>query len=190
MKETNKKYRDQSIRLKNWDYRSPGAYFITICTKKRQQYLGHIYDGKMILSESGIIAHTIWHEIPEHFHHVTLDAFVVMPDHIHGIILIDTVCRDVTSVCRDVACNVPTNNVPTNNVPTNGKINKMSTISPKPGSLSTIIRSYKSAVTRECNTKNLQFAWQARFYDHIIRDEISMERIRKYIYINPLRWET
>ena len=179
MKETNKKYRDESIRLKNWDYRSPGAYFITICTKKREQYLGHIYDGKMILSDSGKIAHAIWHEIPKHFLHVTLDAFVVMPDHIHGIIIID-------SVCRDVACNVPTNGP---NVSTNANENPMSTISPKPGSLSTIIRSYKSAVTRECNSNNLPFSWQVRFYDHIIRDEISMERIRKYIYINPLRWE-
>jgi len=184
MKETDKKYRDESIRLKNWDYSSPGAYFITICTKKREEYLGHIFDGKMILSHSGKIAHTIWHEIPKHFQNATLDAFVVMPDHIHGIIIINVICRDVASVCRDVACNVPTNNVNTN-----ANANPMSIISPKPGSLSTIIRSYKSAVTRICNNKSLPFAWQARFYDHIIRNNISMERIRQYIQNNPVRWK-
>lgn len=81
------KYRIESSRLKKWDYSAPGHYFITICTKDRKCLFGNVTRGKMILSEMGKIAEQYWREIPDHFNHVKLDEFVVMPNHIHGIII-------------------------------------------------------------------------------------------------------
>ena len=83
------KYRVESIRLKNWDYTFNGYYFITICTKNKECYFGEIIDDKMILSEIGKIAHKYWQEIPKHFPFAQLDKFVIMPNHMHGIIIID-----------------------------------------------------------------------------------------------------
>jgi putative transposase len=80
------KYRVDSARLKDWDYSHPGIYFITVCTKNRGHYFGHIMDGKMILSDTGKIADQYWREIPVHFSNVIIDEYVVMPNHIHGII--------------------------------------------------------------------------------------------------------
>ena len=175
------KYRVESARLKNWDYSSAGHYFVTICTKNRGCYFGDIKDGKMKLSKLGGIAEKYWLEIPDHFPKTELDAFVVMPNHVHGILVIND---DGGAVNRtDVACNVCTT--------TRGRATIWGAISPKSGSLSTIIRSYKSACTKMINQTrdNVQFAWQARFYDHIIRNHKSLFRIRKYIIENPIKWE-
>src|SRR5512145_591805 len=83
------RYRIPSTRLANWDYRWNAPYYITICTKHREHYFGHIVDGKMELSSIGIIADVLWHEIKNHTRNVELDAFVVMPNHIHGILIIN-----------------------------------------------------------------------------------------------------
>ena len=83
------KYRISSTRLQNWDYGWNAAYFVTICTQNREYYFGGIVDGKMHLSEIGALAHKYWPEIPGHFPCVKLGAFIVMPNHIHGIIVID-----------------------------------------------------------------------------------------------------
>ena len=82
------KYRIESARLKNWDYSSPGYYFITICTKNREFYFGDVKNNKMILSPMGKIAYDYWLKIPEHFPHVASDEFIVMPNHVHGILKI------------------------------------------------------------------------------------------------------
>ena len=168
------KYRIETARLKNWDYGSSGYYFVTICVKNRECVFGNLDDNKMILSEIGKIAEKFWLEIPAHFPFVKLDEFIIMPNHIHGIIIIDN--------HRDVACNVSTTT-------SNNKI--MSIISPKRGSLSTVIRSYKSNCTKTINKtqNNIYFQWQLRFYDHIIRDEKSLNNIRNYIVNNPLNWD-
>jgi putative transposase len=179
-------YRERkNIRLKNWDYASEGWYFVTICTKEKECFFGGIMDGQMQLSEIGEQAKLFWEEIPQHFSQVELDEYEIMPNHVHGMIGIrkidgggagisignphDTwlgnVCGDVI---RDVACNVP------NNInPSNPKKNEhMASISPKTGSLSTIVRSFKSALTNWCNKNNQShFAWQSRFHDHIVRKE-------------------
>ncbi len=81
------KYRIPSTRLKNWDYASEGAYFTTICTVNRVHYFGEIENRKMILSNAGLIADLMWHEIRNHTKNITLGEFVVMPDHIHGILI-------------------------------------------------------------------------------------------------------
>ena len=167
------KYRVESGRLKNWDYGSNGYYFVTICVKNRECIFGNVDDDKMILSKIGKIAEKFLLEIPTHFPFVKLDEFIIMPNHVHGIIIIDN--------RRDVACNVSARS--------NNKI--MSIISPKQGSLSSVIRSYKSICTKTINKtqNNINFQWQLRFCDHIIRDEKSLNNIRNYIINNPLNWD-
>ena len=166
----NDRFRVASTRLKGWDYSSTGYYFVTICTRERQCWLGGVVDGFIRLSPVGEIAEKFWGEIPSHSSGVDLDEFVVMPNHLHGIVIIKD-CR------RDVACNVSANS------------NEMSAISPKEGSLGAVIRSYKSAVSNWCRKHSYDFAWQPRFFDEIIRDEKSLEVIREYICNNPLKWE-
>ncbi len=171
------KYRIESARLQNWNYGWNGKYFVTIVTKNREHYFGNIVNGEMRFSEIGKIANECWYAIPEHFPFVILDEFCVMPNHIHGIIVIN---NKNGNTCRDVACNVSTNESDTN---------KMSIISPKPGSLSTIIRSFKSAVTKFANENNYNFGWQSRFYEHIIHNKKSLNRIGNYICDNSKNWE-
>jgi len=166
------KFYRKSYRLRNWDYSIIGYYFVTLCTKNLQEYFGQILNGKMILNNIGQNANKFWIDIPQHFENVKLDEFVIMPNHVHGIIFIDK--------RRDVALQRPYKQID----------NKHSHISPKSKSLSTIIRSYKSIVTKTINKKspNPYFSWQPRFYDHIIRNERSLNHIRQYIKNNLLNW--
>jgi len=166
------KYRVESARLKDWDYHNPGFYFVTLCTKNREHYFGQIADGEMHLSVVGEIVAQCWCEIPAHHADVELDEFVVMPNHVHGIVVIrEHVVAETLHV-------------------TSLRDPKMSEIFPKAGSLSVIIRSFKSAVTRVAGLKGFnEFAWQARFYDAIIRDEKTFHKIRQYIFDNPVKWE-
>jgi REP element-mobilizing transposase RayT len=165
------KYRIQSARLKGWDYRNPGYYFVTICTRQRQHFFGAVMGDDVQLSSIGEIAAKFWEEIPSHHQGIELDQWTVMPNHVHGIVIIHTVeTFHGTSLPEKP---------------------KMSEISPKAGSLSVIIRSYKSAVSRWAGMNGYKdFVWQTRFYDHIIRDEKSLKNIRRYIVDNPVKWET
>lgn len=180
----------KSPRLKQWNYGSDAAYFITICTQDREHYFGEIQNGKMQVSPAGGIAHVLWYEIKNHAQHIELGEFVVMPNHVHGILILDGNidranvggCRDVG---RDVACNVPTETEPTDQ----WKNEQMAAISPKSNTVSSIIRSYKSAVTKYCNRLELPFAWQPRYHDHIIRNDESFHRISEYIKNNPANWQ-
>ena len=181
------KYRIESTRLQNWDYRWAGAYFITICTQRREHYFGEIIDGKMQLSNIGVIADILWHEIKNHAKNVELGAFVVMPNHIHGILILND-----NGVGNDGG-NVETLHATSLHQPqpqphpqNNNEF--MANISPKSNSISTIIRSYKSAVTKHARRLGYRFAWQSRFYDHIIRDEKSFYTISNYIINNPAKW--
>ena len=181
-------YRTTSVRLDGWDYRQPAWYFLTICTKNRVCFFGNVRRGIVGLSRIGCVAHRFWAGIPDHFDHVRLDAFVVMPNHVHGLIglmsppnaAVETL--DPTSLQDDVNQN--------DDPDRDAAINKrMSTISPKPGSVSTIVRSYKSAVTRRARRHgDADFAWQPRFYDHIVRNWRSLQHIRQYIIDNPINW--
>jgi len=154
------KYRVSSTRLKMWNYSHNGYYFVTICTDNRERYFGQIINNEMSFSKIGLVAERYWKEIPAHYPFVNLDAFIIMPNHIHGIIIIDK--------------NVETGYIPSlhNNT------------------LGDIIGGFKAAVTRWCrNNNHPQFAWQSRFYDHIIRNEREFFNIRKYIIYNPYKWE-
>lgn len=101
MEKFNNKYRIPSARLQTWDYGNNGLYFITICTKNRENYFGKITEGEMMLSEIGFLANKYWHEIPEHFPFMKLNEFVVMPNHVHGIIIIDKPDNDGGDGGRD-----------------------------------------------------------------------------------------
>jgi len=168
------KFRIKSARLDSWDYSSNGYYFITICIKNFRCLFGGIEDDEMVLNQLGEIAVAYWIEIPQHFNNVILDEFVVMPNHVHGIIIIKN------KQSRDVAMQRLYR----------GNYKNMSKISPQSNSLSVIIRSYKSIVVKTINQKfsHINFKWQSLFYDHIIRTEQSLYNIRNYIISNPDKW--
>ncbi len=173
-------YWRKSIRLNGWDYRFPAFYFITICTKNRNHYFGEIRDGVTGLSEQGCAAWYFWNQIPVHFDNVKLDAFVVMPNHVHGIIQI---IPDENGIYISKNDDVESRH---------GVIlhHRREFGKPISKSLSVICNQYKGAVTRWCNQKNYEFAWQSRFYDHIIRNEKSLQNIRQYIEMNPVNWKS
>ena len=151
------KYRIKSTRLPYWDYSSDGWYFVTICIKNKKEHFGKVRNYIMRLSDIGCIAMKFWQDIPNHFPSVRLDGWVVMPNHLHGIIVIDN--PNSTNV-ETLLCNVSTGGQ------SNNKTRQFfSKISPKPESLSTIIRSFKSIVTRTINQTypEINFAWQSRF---------------------------
>lgn len=178
----------KSSRLKNWDYGSDAAYFITICTQNREHFFGEIQNEKMHVSPAGAIAYVLWYEIKNHAQNIELGEFVVMPNHIHGILILDGndgITNDGGGDVDDGGGGDVARNVPT----TNEKNERMAAIAPKPNTVSTIIRSYKSAVTKYCNRLGLPFAWQSRFHDHIIRDEKSFHQISEYIKNNPANWK-
>ena len=169
------KYRIESARLKNWDYSTAWWYYVTINTKNHIQWFGKVNNKKMILSEIGKIVEQEWLNTPVVRNNVELDEFIVMPNHLHGIIILH---KSKLSNSRDVLQNVSTKN------------EYFAELSPKSSTLSVIIRSFKGAVTRWCKKNGYSdFEWQARFYDRIIRNEIELNDIRYYIKQNPLNWE-
>ncbi len=172
----NNKYRIPSARLKGWDYRQNAMYFITICTKEREHFFGEISNEGMIFSETGKLCEKYLNEIPAHFPFVLLDESVVMPNHLHAIVVIDVETLHATSLPALHA--TPVHATPVH-----------SSISPKSGSLSTILRSFKAAVTKDAKSFARDFGWQTRFHDHIIRDEDSYWRIKKYIQTNVQNWK-
>ncbi len=165
-----KRYRIESARLADWDYTRPGWYFVTICTKGRRHHFGEVVGRRMCLTDVGYIADRCWLEIPLHSQGVCLDAHVIMPDHVHGLIgLTGETRRSGTA--------------------STGPGKKGMQISPAPGSLGAVIRSYKAAVTRWARRNGIKdFVWQPRYYEHIVRSERALCAIRRYIYDNPAHW--
>lgn len=160
----------RSIRLRGYNYTSAGAYFVTACAYARECLFGQIAGGEMRLSVCGQVALECWLDIPIHYPQIELDTFSVMPNHIHGIlVLVDDAAKS-------------------SNLPAQERFGK-----PVAGSLPTIVRLYKAAVSRRIN--ELRSApgvpiWQRNYYEHIIRNDESLNRIRTYIDTNLLRWET
>ena len=187
------KYRIPSARAQWWDYAWSGAYFITICTAGRGHFLGEIKNEKMVLSPMGAIADVLWHEIPKHFKTARLGNFVVMPNHVHGILILNPAWG------QDSGDKVDAANVETGHALSLQKmLSENSTYKKFTGSnrfqnigkntVSSIIGAYKSAVTKHANRLGLEHAWQARFYDNIIRDERAYQYISAYIANNPRNW--
>ncbi|MCK5123067.1 MAG: transposase [Candidatus Pacebacteria bacterium] len=185
-------YRIKSARKLGYDYANDGWYFVTICTKNMEQFFGNITDGKMNLSEIGKIVENYWLEIPKHFPFVELDEFSFMPNHNHGIIGINNFCRDAiyrVSTTRDDDNSFNrANRDAINRVSTGGVTGKNNPMG-KNG-LGEIIRWYKGRCKFEIGKMKCDnFAWQPRFYDRIIRNEKELNKIRKYIFENVLKWE-
>jgi putative transposase len=164
--------RRRSMRLKEYDYGQPGAYFITICTHKRACLFGSIVNAEMQLNETGRIVQAVWSELPVRFPEIRVDSFITMPNHIHGIILVGAQFIAPSDSPPDIIEN-PARPVK-NHAPT----------------LGVIIRAYKAISTREIRrTVKVDFRWQRNYYEHIVRNEESLNRIREYIVNNPLQWE-
>ncbi len=193
----------KSIRLHNYDYTQPGAYFITLCINQRECLLGEIRDAKMQTNVIGDLITQTWHSLPQRFSAITLDAFVVMPNHVHGII-----CIAGGTNCRGAACRafheigtVP-NKGAASSAPTVARIdfrrgaaccapNTPNTTAPTP-SLADIIRAFKSIsaiATNRLLQREGQPLWQRNYYERIIRNEEEWNRIREYIANNPAQWD-
>lgn len=164
----------KQVRLEDYDYLKGGYYFVTICTKDRKQWFGVIDSETMRLSKFGEIARDLWVEIPTHFKEIGIDEFSVMPNHIHGILIIEEGMVG-NAYMRSHQRNAFMHSLQ----------DKTKMLLPK------IIQQYKSSVTRKINSmqKDSRFDWQKSFYDHVIRSERSLESIREYIQNNPLKWD-
>ena len=192
-------HRDRkNIRLPGWDYSGEGVYFITICCYERESFFGRLIDDKIILSEIGEMASGFWKEIPEHFNHVRLDEFVIMPNHIHGILILDYSLIGKYNTMRESPVGTRHGvSLQSYNINTVGSCHGMTlqpngfhkSSNPVKNSISVIINQYKSSLKRWCNKNgHNSFRWQSRFYDHIIREEDSIDLVREYIRSNPKNW--
>jgi putative transposase len=171
------KFHRHTIRLAGYDYSQPGSYFITICTRDWNPLFGNAVDHQIRLNERGRVARACWLEIPVHFPNIGLDEFVVMPDHIHGIIVIIDL-RAVPQIGESV---VGAQHAAPLQPPLPAPL--------QPGSIPVIVRSYKSAVTKRIHEiigMDGIPVWQRNYWEHIIRNDNEMERIRYYIRTNPI----
>ena len=158
----------RSIRLKEYDYSLPGAYFVTVCTHNREYLFGNIVNDEMVLSEYGKIVEDVWYNLTGHYQNIKLDKFIVMPNHIHGIIVlidVDIVGAGFKPAPTDLIKYYP---------------------------LSEIVRAFKTFSARHVNelrkTPGIP-VWQRNYHEHIVRNENELNRIREYIINNPLRWQ-
>jgi len=154
----------RSLRLDGYDYAQAGAYFVTICTHQREFLFGDIIEGEMQLNGNGREVQALWNELPNRFAHLELDAFVVMPNHVHGI---------ATFVGAGLA--LPEENGAASSAPTLGDV----------------VRAFKSLSAIHVNRLFMRSGslWQRNYYDHVIRNERELDKIRDYIATNPLRWD-
>jgi putative transposase len=173
-----------SIRLQGYDYSASGAYFITICTYQRQCLFGDVVNGMMELNSFGRLAQSCWQRSPHHFPQVDLDAFVIMPNHVHGILRLgctigrgEAFGRETSDDCKDCLPNAsPLQPMPKGT---------------KSGSIAAIVQNFKSVSTRRINQSQQNTGttiWQRNYYEHIIRDETTFQAIRQYIQNNPQDW--
>jgi len=172
------KYHRRSIRLKGYDYSQAGAYYVTMCTQNRECLFGEIVNGKMRLNEYGQIVQQCWMEIPQHYQNVQLDEYVVMPNHVHGIIIINE--SDISTVGA-------IHELPLRHELPHSREQRRNMLLPK------IIGRFKMNVAKPINrirqTPGIS-VWQRNYYEHIIRNENELNRIRHYIINNPLHWKT
>ncbi|MBI1885187.1 MAG: transposase [Chloroflexi bacterium] len=163
----------RSIRLPGYDYSQAGAYFVTLCTQGRECLFGNVIDGQATLNSLGEIVHACWADLPRHYSHVALDAFVVMPNHVHGIILLaDT---DVGAGFKPAL----TKPAPTKPART------------RRHALPEIVRAFKTFSSRRINELRATSGipvWQRNYFEHVIRNEDEVQRIREYVQNNPLNW--
>ncbi len=166
----------RSIRLRGYDYARTGAYFVTICTQNRALLFGDTVDGEMVLTQPGLMVETVWNELPNRFPHLELDACVVMPNHMHGIFVLHN-----------------TQTVEHNTQMGDHKDRPYGTL---PGTVGRVVQAFKSITTHEYTRGVKQCGWprfkgkiwQRNYYEHVIRSDGELNRIRKYIAENPAQW--
>lgn len=176
----NRQKQRQSIRLKRYDYSSPGAYCITICIQNRACLLGEIHRGVVQLSDAGRMVQQAWLQLPERFPQIALDAFVIMPNHIHGILVL-TNPVGASLVGDQNGGRAPTRDAPTESRPILGEV----------------VGAFKSITTHEyaiaVHHHNWEpfdkRLWQRNYYEHIVRSEERLQTLREYILNNPTSWE-
>jgi putative transposase len=164
------KYRIKSTRLMHWDYAKDGSYFVTICTSEKEYLFGDVINEEMRLSELGKIVKTELLKTAEMRKNIILDKWVIMPNHIHIIFNVE-----------NDSCGYPDSQMSTE---------YQNKFGPQKNNLSSVIRGFKSSVTKV--SKDLKYCdciWQERFYDHLIRNQSELDRVRQYIINNPLKWE-
>jgi len=156
----------RSIRLQNYDYTSAGAYFVTICTWRRACLFGSILEGRSLLSPRGVVVREEWLRTAEIRRGVQLDNFVIMPNHLHGILVLSGSSF------------------------THGSVTRAGCTFRRPGSLGSIVAAFKQAVTirlRRLGESSRQI-WQRNYFERVIRNEAELFRLRRYISENPRRW--
>jgi len=190
------RYKIESSKLNNWDYSTPGKYFITICAHNNANFFGKIENNKIRLKEIGLVAKSNWLEITRHFNNIKLDEFVVMPNHVHGIIEVTKPCdnpktqrvnvktsrvhvetRYIASLHDDSKHNIIPNQINFKKIN-----NKSNQLIPK------IIRTYKASVQRYATQNKILFGWQSRYFDEVIFDDKRYHQIKNYIKNNPDNW--
>ncbi|PKO04834.1 MAG: hypothetical protein CVU41_15215 [Chloroflexi bacterium HGW-Chloroflexi-3] len=199
-----------SIRLPGYDYSQPGAYFLTINSHKKEHLFGRVVDGVVQLSPVGEIAQEQWQNIPTHFSNVLLDEFVIMPNHMHGILVItegevctgkgkafDVLFNRKNSKSQNYSTDQNFQNIESNALPIQPGRESGSNALPhqlgsQPGSIPAVVQNFKSITSRKIN-KLLgtpgSTIWHRNYYEHIIRDEEDYARIVTYIRENPQKWE-
>jgi REP element-mobilizing transposase RayT len=174
----------RSIRLKGYDYSQSGFYFVTLVTYQRQCLFGEITGDLMHLSNEGELVGRVWLELPRHFPHISMGEFVIMPNHLHGIIIIQD---GESSAQRQGEASTDTNP----SIPHTQEGACFDPTGTAPGSLAAIIQNFKSVSTRKINQARCIRGlpvWQRNYYEHIVRDEAEFQRIATYILNNPLMW--
>ena len=179
----NRRHR-RSIRLRGYDYTQPGAYFVTVCTHQKQPIFGDVADGTVQLNTFGQIVNTLWRRNAGASHRLALDAFTVMPNHLHAVIWILSGPDAAPSPSdADVALTMPPDAGDT--------VDLGRSVTCKSGSLGAIVGSLKSVVTRRIHDVQHTregIIWQRNYYERIVRTESELARIRGYILANPARW--
>jgi putative transposase len=175
IKKYQNKYRSETTRLKNHDYGSDDWYFVTICTNNREHDFGEIVQhvetqhvgmqnfASLQPTPIGEIAHQYWVAIPTHFPFVVLNEFVIMPNHVHGLIYFNK---------PDYQYRIPHPNQ----------------FGPQSQNLASVIRGYKAAVKKYATINNISFSWQPRYHDHVVRTNRELQAIQRYIQNNPIKW--
>lgn len=156
----------RSIRLKDYDYSQSGAYFVTVCTKDKECLLGEINNGNIKLNEAGKVAFTVWSELTNRYSSIELDEYIVMPNHFHGIVLF---------VGAGLA------------LPDTHKAGAASS-APTLGDIMRVFKSISAIKINRLIDRENRPLWQRNYYEHILRNEIELEKIREYIINNPLNW--
>ena len=189
----------RSIRLQGYDYSQNGAYYVTLCTQNRECLFGEIVNGEMILNEYGKIVEQCWNNLSNHYDNIELDAYVIMPNHFHGIILItDTVDNvdNVGAIHELPLHELPLHELPLHELPLHESPLHESPIHESPQQrrkmlLPKIVGRFKTNSAKQINqmrnTPGIS-VWQRNYYEHIIRNDKSLENIRNYIINNPSKW--